>query len=312
MKGTKLGLVQRRINPLPFRAATVRERTACLRARLGRPLYCACALWLLAVCAWAGGAAEGGRKEPLPSEFEGVELVEHLDAQLPLGLEFVDEARKKVTLGAYFGQNRPVLMVLVYFQCPMLCTPLLNGMVDAMKEVSLTPGKDYECVIVSFDPLEGPGLAARKKESFLEAYERPGAGTGVHFLTGEKASIARLAETIGFGYKWVERDKMYAHPASLYVCTPAGRLSQYLKGVTFEPRTLRLALIEAGQGKIGTASDELALFCYQYDPAKGKYSLSALKLMRITGILTVAAILLGLAWLHRARRKEGAEGELKQ
>lgn len=269
---------------------------------------------LLATCAVAcaaAGAAEaetekGGRKEPLPDEYAGVELVEHLDAQLPLDLEFVDEAGKKTTLGASFNRNRPVVLALVYFECPMLCTPLLNGMVDAMKELSLTPGRDYECVIVSFDPLEGPGLAARKKNSFLEAYERPGAGLGVHFLTGEKTNIARLAATIGFGYKWSERDKMYAHPAAIYVCTPAGRLSQYLKGISFEPRTLRLALVEAGQGRIGSASDQLALFCFQYDPTKSKYSLSALKLMRFFGGLTVAGILLGLVWLRRRRRRRMA------
>jgi len=269
----------------------------------------AAALWLLASCAEAGDTGEGGRKEPLPNEFQGVELVEHLDAQLPLGSEFLDEAGGRITLGSYFGQNRPVLMVLVYFQCPMLCTPLLNGMVDAMREIPLTPGKDYECVIVSFDPLEGPELARKKKESLLESYARPGAGVGVHLLTGEKANIAKLAAAIGFGYKWVERDRMYAHPASLYVCTPAGRLSQYLKGVAFEPRTLRLSLVEAGQGKIGTATDQLALFCYQYDPSKAKYSLSAIRLMRIGGVLTVLFIALGLVWLRGARRNRLARGD---
>jgi len=265
-------------------------------------------LLLLPLCAAAGEPAEGGRKEPLPDEFEGVGLVEHLDAQLPLDLEFLDDAGAKITLGSYFNRNRPVLMVLVYFECPMLCTPLLNGMVDAMREIPLTPGKDYECVIVSFDPLEGPSLARKKKESLLESYARPGAGVGVHLLTGEKANIAKLAKAIGFGYKWNERDRMYAHPASLYVCTPAGRLSKYLKGVLFEPRTLRLSLTEAGQGRIGTASDQLALFCYQYDPAKGKYSLSAIRLMRICGVVTVLAIALGLVCLWGARRSRMARG----
>jgi protein SCO1/2 len=177
-------------------------------------------------------------------------------------------------------------------------------MVESMKAVPLTPGKDYECVVVSFDPLEGPGLAARKKESFLQAYERPAAGAGIHFLTGEKPNIARLAATIGFGYKWVEQDRMYAHPASLYVCTPAGRISQYLKGVAYDPAALRLSLVEASHGKIGTVSDQLAMFCFQYDPSKGKYSLSAIKLMRIAGVLTVLAIVIGLLVLRNLRRRK--------
>jgi protein SCO1/2 len=260
-------------------------------------------LALTAASLLAAADASVDRKEPLPPELEGIDLIEHLDAQLPLELPFVDEDGRKVTLGAYFNQQRPVLMVLIYFRCPMLCGPLINGMVEGMKSIPLTPGKDYECVVVSFDPLEGPELARKKKASFLEAFERPAAGPGVHFLTGEKASITALARTIGFGYKWVEAEKMYAHPASLYVCTPQGRLSRYLKGVAFEPQTMRLSLVEAGQGKIGSLSDQLTMTCLQFDPTKGRYSISALRVMRLAGVLTLLGIGLGVLWLRHRRRQ---------
>jgi protein SCO1/2 len=260
-------------------------------------------LTLTATALLSAADAGADRKEPLPPELEGIDLVEHLDTQLPLDLPFVDEDGKKVTLGAYFNQQRPVLMVLIYFRCPMLCGPLINGMIEGMKGVALTPGKDYECVVVSFDPLEGPELARKKKASFLESYERPAAGPGVHFLTGEKANIAALARTIGFGYKWVEAEKMYAHPASLYVCTPQGRLSRYLKGVSFEPQTMRLSLVEASQGRIGSLSDQLTMTCLQFDPTKGRYSVSALRVMRLAGVLTLLCLGLGVLWLRHRRRQ---------
>jgi protein SCO1/2 len=244
-----------------------------------------CAVVLLLLCPLALCAAD--RTEPLPNELQGAELIEKPDAQLPLELEFLDETGAKVALGSFFQQKRPVLMALVYFECPMLCTPLLNSMIESMKQITLTPGKDYEVVIVSFDPLEGPALAAKKKANLVEAYERVGAAQGFHLLTGEKTAIARLTSAMGFGYKWVERDRMYAHPATLYVCTPSGRISRYLKGMVYEPATLRMALVEAGQGKIGTVTDQIAGICYDFDPSKGKYTMSALKVMRIGGILTL-------------------------
>jgi protein SCO1/2 len=272
-------------------------------------LSLAVALGFMAALGAYAGDPEAGRKESLPGELEGVELIEHLGAQIPLGLEFADETGRTVRLGAYFNQGRPVLMVLMYFRCPMICGPLLNGMVEAMKAVSLTTGKDYECVIVSFDPLEGPALAARKKQSLLEAYARVDAGAGVHVLTGRKENSAALAAAIGFGYKWVERDRMYAHPASLYVCSPAGKLSRYLKGVVFEPQLLRLSLVEAGEGRIGTWTDDVAMICFQYDPAKGSYSLSAVRLMRVAGVFSLVAMGVALLVFRGIRRRRLAGKE---
>lgn len=264
-------------------------------------------LLVLALCA-AGRAEDAGRKEPLPDEFQGVELVEHRNAQLPLDLEFLDETGTKVALGSYFGQGRPVVMALVYFECPMLCTPLLNGMIDAMKAMPPLPGKDYECVIVSFDPLEGPALAAKKKASLLEAYERPGTGGGIHLLTGEKANIAKLAAAIGFGYRWVEKQHMYAHPAAIYVCTPTGKLSRYLKGVVFDSKTLRESLKAAGEEQVGPPSDEVTQTCSHVDSTKSQVPL---RLMRIAGGVIVVAIILTLLILRSKRRQTAAEAQRK-
>jgi protein SCO1/2 len=202
-----------------------------------------------------------------------VRIDQKLDAPVPLDLAFVDEAGKDVTLGQYFGK-RPVVLALVYYQCPMLCTLVLDGLTSAMGTMNLTAGKDFDVVVVSFNPGEPPSLAANSKAGIVKRYGRTGTDGGFHFLTGREASIRQLADAVGFHYAWDPAINQYAHPAAVTVLTPAGHVSRYLFGVEFAPRDLRLALVEASDGKIGTVLDQALLYCYHYDPFSGKYGLA--------------------------------------
>ncbi len=260
------------------------------------------ALWIVLGATAAWGAE---RQEPLPPELEGVGIVERPGAALPLELAFVDDAEKPVALGDYFGRGRPVLLTLNYSRCPMLCTLVLDGLAEALSESSLTPGRDYEVVTVSIDPLESPALARRKKQRFVEALARPEAQGAWHFLTGREEAIRRLAESVGFGYRYLPDRDEYAHPAAVFVATADGRLSRILYGVRFDRRTVRLALVEAGEGKVGSAADRFLLYCYHYDAASGRYAPAAVRAMRAGGAATVLLLgaVLGALWLKEARRR---------
>ena len=248
------------------------------------------------------------RSEPLPQELEGVGITEHLNETIPLDIGFLDEDGNQVTLGKYFNQGRPVVLTLVYFSCPMLCTLVLNGLIDAMQGISLVPGKDFDLVTVSFDPRETPRLANLKRQNYLNEYGKEGAGAGWHFLTGNPESIKRLTDAIGFRYRWDEENQQYAHAAGLMILTPEGRLSRYLFGVQFEPRPLRFALIEAGQGKVGSPIDQALFYCYHYDSKSGSYTIAAMRIMRIAGLLTLVIVLawLGTNWFRSARHRKVA------
>ncbi len=262
---------------------------------------------LLALAALAGAATcvLAQRGEPLPTELEGVGITEHLDAQVPLDIAFDDETGKQVTLGSYFVKDRPVILTLNYFTCPMLCTLILNGMTDAMKEIPWSPGRQFEIVTVSFDPTETPTLARLKKKSYLEAYGRPDAGVGWHFLTGEEESIRALTDAVGFKYRWDDTEKQFAHAAAIFILTPDGHISRYLYGVQFEPKDLRMALLEASSGKIGSPMDQVLMYCYHYDASSGRYSIAAQQIMKIGGILTV--LVLG-GWLIGFWLREKSHG----
>jgi protein SCO1/2 len=184
-----------------------------------------------------------------------------------------------------------VVLSLVYYQCPMLCTLTLNGLASALSVLTFDVGKDFDVVTVSFEPKETAPLAAAKKKAHLERYRRPGAAEGWHFLTGDAPAIASLTRAVGFRYAWDAETRQYAHPAGLLVLTPEGRIARYMYGVEYAPRDLRLALVEASQRRIGNPVDAVLLYCYQYDPARGRYAASVLGLVRLGGILTV----LGLA-----------------
>lgn len=226
-----------------------------------------------------------------------------LGEAIPLDAVFKDEAGRSVRLGDYFGK-RPVVLNLVYYDCPMLCTVSLNGLASALDVLSFLPGREFELVTISFDPKETPELAAAKKKGYLARYKRPGAETGWHFLTGDREPIGRITRAVGFRYTWDDETQQYAHPAGLLVLTPEGRISHYLFGIEYAPKDLRLALVDAGRGRIGNALDQVLLYCYQYNPHTGRYSASILNIVRLGGVLTV--LVLGGFILAMLRRERGA------
>jgi protein SCO1/2 len=198
-----------------------------------------------------------------------------------------------------------VLLTLNYYKCPMLCTLQLNGLVEGLKELDWTPGQEFELVTLSINPLETPSLARLKKQSYIKEYGRPSAAAGWHFLTGVEDNIRRLADTLGFGYRYDEEQEQYAHAAALFLITPDGRVARYLYGIEYPARELRLALLEAADGTIGSAIDQLILFCFHYDPSTRRYAPVAMNIMRVGGGLTAVLLgtTLGLFWVRDARRR---------
>jgi protein SCO1/2 len=261
----------------------------------------------LAVMPLAAGAAT----EPAdvrPPALREVGIDQRLGEQLPLDAPFTDDHGRAVTLGDYFGK-KPVVLVLTYFECPMLCTLVLNGLGKTLKTMSFEPGKEFDVVAVSFDPRDTPEKAAKKKAAYVAEYGRPATADGWHFLTGEPSSIERVAKAVGFRYTWVPEEKQFAHAAAVMVATPEGKLSHYFYGVDYAPRDLRLGLVEAADHKIGSAVDALLLFCYRYDPATGKYGAIALNLVRAGGVATMLAI--GAFMTVMLRREAMAERRRK-
>lgn len=246
-------------------------------------------------------AAPDGR----PPILRNVSIEQRLDQPLPLDLEFRDESGRAVRLREYFGK-RPVILVLAYYDCPMLCTQVLNGLVSAMGILSFDAGREYEVVTVSFDPRDDPSDARAKKAPYVARYGRPGAAAGWHFLTGEPKAIRALTESVGFRYAWDERIEQFAHASAIYVATPDGRLSRYFYGIEYAPRDLRLALVEASRGRIGTPVDQLLLYCYHYDPAAGRYGAVVMNMVRLAGVAFVLLLsgFLFLMWRREKRRAE--------
>ena len=245
--------------------------------------------------------APGDPTSSRPGILSKIHIDQHLDKQLPLDLPFIDDHGKAVRLGDYFGK-RPVILALVYYECPMLCTQVLNGLVSALTVMNFEPGREFDVVAVSFNPREGPGLASQKKAAYLERYGRPHTAAGWHFLTGPESSIKQLTEAVGFRYEYDDAIKQYAHGAAIEVITPKGHLSKYFYGIEFSARDLRLGLIEASEERIGTAIDDLLLFCYHYDPSTGKYGAAVLRLVRVAGIATVLGFLTFLTISLRRER----------
>jgi protein SCO1/2 len=243
----------------------------------------------------SGPATAGYKQEPgivstaLPAPLREIGFDQNIDRRVPLDTVFRDESGATVRLGDYFGK-KPVVLVFAYYDCPMLCTQVINGLSSALGVMSLTPGKDFEIVTVSFNPRDTPASATAKKAVYLERYRRPGAAEGWHFLTGDEPQIDRLTKAAGFRYAWDAETKQYAHPSGVIVLTPDGRLSKYLFGIEYGPRDLRLAIVEASAGKIGTPVDSLLLYCYHYDPMTGRYGLAIMRTIRLAGAATVLAI----------------------
>lgn len=243
-------------------------------------------------------------EEQRPPLLREIGFDQHLGEAVPLDLAFRDEAGASVRLGDYFGR-KPVVLSLNYYACPMLCTVTLNGLASALDIISMSAGKEFEVVTVSFDPSETPRLAAAKKKVYLERYKRPGAAEGWHFLTGDAAPIAALTKAVGFRYAWDADTKQFAHPAGVLVLTPEGRIARYLYGIEYAPRDLRLAVVEASSGRIGNPVDQIILACYQYDPMTGKYGAAIMRMVRVAGALTVAAL---VGFIGLMLRREGVAG----
>ena len=242
-----------------------------------------------------GTPAPGYRQEPgvaasvVPQPLREIGFDQRLDERVPLDVGFTDEQGRPVRLGDFFGK-KPVVLAFVYYDCPMLCTMILSSIASSLGVLSLDAGQDFELVMVSFDPREKPELASRRKAEFLARYDRQTAAAGSHFLTGDEPSIATLTSAAGFRYTWDEETKQFAHPAGIVVLTSDGRLARYLFGLEYGARDLRLALVEASEGRIGTAVDAALLYCYHYDPMTGRYGLVVMRILRIAGAATVLAI----------------------
>jgi protein SCO1/2 len=259
---------------------------------------------LLAVVLTAALTARPAPAQPgVPPQLQGVRIDQKLGEPVPLDLTFRDERGVTVRLGEYFGR-RPVILVLAYYRCPMLCTQVLNGLVHALWEVGLEMGADFEVVTVSFDPRETPELAAAKKKAYLKRYRQPGGEEGWHFLTGEEPAIRRLTEAVGFHYRYDAANDQFAHASGIMVLTPRGKIARYFYGINYSPRDLRLGLVEASDNKIGSLADQFLLACFHYDPTTGKYGLAVMNLVRLGGVLTLLA--LGVFYVvqwRRSRRK---------
>jgi protein SCO1/2 len=247
----------------------------------------AIALALRAVCLLA--ASEALAQDPATGILQEIGVDQKLNAPVPLDLGFKDESGRDVQLRDYF-HGKPVVLSLVYFECPMLCSMTLNGLVKSMRPMTFKIGDDFDVLTISFDPKEKPDLASAKKNVYVNDYGRPGAAKGWHFLTGSEDSIRRLTDAVGYRYKWDEATKQWAHVSAIAVLTPDGRVSQYLYGIEFSSRDLRLSLIQASQNKIGTLVDRILLYCYHYNPETGKYGFVVMTVVRLASLATVLAL----------------------
>jgi protein SCO1/2 len=266
-----------------------------LSLRAGSMAFSILLLMVTSGFAQSWGQGPPPRRAPVPAgekprDLDDVRIDQKLDGPLPLDAKFRDEHGNEVRLGDYFG-SKPVVLALVYYSCPMLCNQVLNGMtsgLDVLKSLSI--GKEFEVVTVSFDPRETPDLAREKKDTYLSWYKRDGAADGWHFLTGDQTNIDRLTEAAGFYYKWDSKTNQFIHASGIMIATSDGKLARYFYGIEYAPKDLRLGLVEASAGKIGSPVDQLLLYCYHYDPSSGKYGAAVMNLMRLGAVLTLIAI----------------------
>ena len=267
---------------------------------------------LLALCWLMTSTAAAQVLEDKPDVLNEVGIDEHLEAVLPLDVPFRNDQGQPVTLRTYFTGSRPVILTLNYSDCPMLCQVQLNGLVDGLREISLLAGKDYQVISVSINPLETVDRARLTKERYAKAYGRPNSAAGWQFLTGDADSIRQLAECVGFRYKFLPESNEFVHTAALILCTPDGRVSRYLHGVAYEPQTLKLSLLETGEGKIGTTLDRIVLYCFHYDATKGRYGPVAMRMMQIGAGITLGVLLIGLvpSWMRRQKKRSHAVHEV--
>ena len=243
-------------------------------------------------CAFGQGMTNGIMSPPAnvrPPGLKNVGIQQNLNQPLPLDLTFTDDLGRTVRLGDYFGK-KPVILSLVYFNCPMLCGEVLSGLEHSLRMMSLDVGKDFDVITVSFDPKDTPEMAAKKKAEFLKLYKRAGGEQGWHLLVGQQGAIDALTKAVGFQYEYDPKTQQFAHATAIMIATPDGKVAQYYYGVEYPPKDLRLGLVEAWNGKIGNVVDQLLLYCYHYDPEKGKYSATILRVLRLAGVATMLSL----------------------
>jgi protein SCO1 len=275
-------------------------------------IICAVILGMMAVCTTmygqegVGGVTDSGgavaNTGQLPNILQGVNFNQNLGAQVPLDAKFVDSHGNAVTLGDYFGKT-PVVLILAYYRCPLLCPEVLHGAAESFKKIRFKIGEQYNVVTLSINPKEGPALAAKTKQTYIGVYGDPAAAAGWHFLTGKTPEIQRVADAVGFHYKYIPQLDQYAHAAGIVVLTPAGKVAQYFYGIKYSPEDLRLALVQSSHEKIGSVVDQVLLFCCTYDPDTGKYHAIIARVLAICGAITILLIGGGLWFLFRLDAK---------
>ena len=269
---------------------------------MSRPVSAA----LLLVAVLGAAPATAVPDDTVPPQLAGAGITEHLDEPIPLDTRLTDELGNEVRLGDLFVDGQPVLLSFVYYRCPMLCSLVLDGMTESLRGMDWIPGENFQVINVSFDPTDTPEVARGKKASYVEAYGRPEADAGWHFLTGEEKQVRKLADAVGFGYRYLPAENEFSHAAALFVITPDGRVSRYLYGIKHDPQTVRLSLVEAADGGIGSAVDKFLLYCYRYDPEKGSYAPVAMRIMQVGAGLCalVLGAVLGVFWVRESRRRK--------
>jgi protein SCO1/2 len=265
---------------------------------------------------FSGGAAAApvpaseqlDRTEPLPTRLQGIDVREHLGEMVAKGATFIDEGGRHVTVGDFLDGEHPVILTLNYSRCPMLCSLELNGLVGSMKDVDFTVGKDFRIVTVVLDPNEKPEEARGSKTRYVRQYGRADAESGWHFLTGSEQSIRAVADSVGFSYAFNEARNEYVHPAAIILLSPTGKITRYLYGIEYKPKTLKLSLAESSEGKIGSSIDRFVLYCFHYDATEGRYAPVAMNIMRVGGGMTVALLggFLTTYFLSESRKKKKA------
>ncbi len=241
----------------------------------------------------------------LPKALKEVGIEQKLGEQVPFDAEFKDENGQTVKLGQYFGREKPVIIALVYFECPMLCNEVLNGLTGSLKGISFDAGNEFDVVAISFDPRENdvPELAKNKKESYLKRYGRENTADGWHFLTGTPEQIEKVTNAVGFKYYWDEKTEQFAHAGGIMVATPDGKLARYFYGIDYAPKDLKFGIMEASEGRVGNPAEQLFLYCYHYDPSTGNYGLAILRVLRIAAIITILGIggMLFVFWRYKKK-----------
>ena len=254
--------------------------------------------------------SQAGVSNGLPTQLQTVGIDQKLGSQLPLDAEFKDENGNTIKLGSLFNQKKPVILALVYYECPMLCNEVLNGLTGSLKGISFDAGRDFDVVAISFDARENdkPDLAKNKKESYLNRYGRAGAENGWHFLTGTQSEIDKVTQAAGFNYQFDEKTNQFAHAGGVMMTTPDGRMSRYFYGIDYAPGDLKFGLIDSAEGKIGSPVEKLFLYCFHYDPASGKYGFAILRAIRLAGVATILGIAAMMLLFWRFNKKKEAAG----